>query len=170
MALCRTPGSVTELRRDSLTDAGRWAANYALAIIFLVFGASKFAPMAEKELAPLIMNSPLVSWWHGVLGIEGAAQALGAFEIVTGLLIAARPFNPRFSTIGGAMAVATFLVTLSFLFSTPGVSAGADPFPLSMLGQFLLKDLVLLAVALWIFGTSRDEAVARRDRTGAGAA
>jgi len=67
------------------------------------------------------------------------------------------------------MAVATFLVTLSFLLSTPGVSAGADPLPLSMLGQFLLKDLVLLAVALWIFGASRAETNDRRGRGGADA-
>jgi len=38
-----------------------------------------------------------------------------------------------------------------------------------MLGQFLLKDLVLLAVALWIFGASRAETNDRRGRGGADA-
>lgn len=148
--------TVRPLRGERLPDLTRWAANYALVIIFLIFGASKFTPMAGDAIAPLIMNSPLVSWLHGVFGIDGAARVLGVYEILTGLLIAARPANPRASMIGGAMATVTFLITFSFLFSTPGV-AGGNPFPLTMLGQFLLKDLVLLAVAVWIFADSRGE-------------
>ncbi len=155
------PASALASRQDGAVDLGSWAARYALAIIFLIFGGSKFAPMAGETLAPLIMNSPLVSWLHGVFGVDGAAHALGVYEIITGALIAARPLNPRLSMIGGAMAVITFLITLSFLFSTPGV-AGGNPFPLTMLGQFLLKDLVLLSVSLWIFAASRAEAKLRR--------
>jgi uncharacterized membrane protein YkgB len=53
------------------------------------------------------------------------------------------------------MAVMLFLGTLSFLFTTPGLVVahysgipvlGAQP------GQFLLKDLVLIGVALWTLG------------------
>jgi uncharacterized membrane protein YkgB len=53
------------------------------------------------------------------------------------------------------MAVGLFLGTLSFLFTTPGVTA-AGGFPvLSVLpGQFLLKDLVLIGAALWTLGES----------------
>ena len=53
------------------------------------------------------------------------------------------------------MAILLFLGTLSFLFTTPGVTA-AGGFPvLSVLpGQFLLKDLVLLGAALWTLGDS----------------
>ena len=54
-----------------------------------------------------------------------------------------------------AFAVLLFLSTLSFLFSTPGVTA-AGGFPvLSVLpGQFLVKDLVLAGAALWTLGDS----------------
>jgi uncharacterized membrane protein YkgB len=44
---------------------------------------------------------------------------------------------------GGVLGTATFLVTLSFLVTTPHVSDGAP---------FLLKDLTLLGAALWIAG------------------
>ena len=56
-----------------------------------------------------------------------------------------------------------FLGTLSFLFSTPGVTA-AGGFPvLSVLpGQFLLKDLVLVSASLWTLG---DALGAARPRT-----
>jgi len=49
--------------------------------------------------------------------------------------------------------VLLFASTLSFLFTTPGVTA-ASGFPvLSVLpGQFLLKDLVLIGASLWTLG------------------
>jgi uncharacterized membrane protein YkgB len=52
------------------------------------------------------------------------------------------------------MAVGTFLTTLSFLVTTPGVwepSAGGFP-AASIVGQFVLKDVVLLGAALRSFG------------------
>ena len=72
-------------------------------------------------------------------------------------LIALRPAWPRVSAAGSAFGVLLFLSTLSFLFSTPGVTAAsAGGFPvLSVLpGQFLLKDLVLIGAALWTLGDS----------------
>lgn len=116
--------------------------------------------MAGKTLDPLIGNSPLVFWLQDLFGVVGAARALGIYEILTGLLIAARPINIRLSEAGGAMAVLTFLITVSMLFLTPGVASG-NPLPLTMLGQFLLKDLVLLSVAWWIFASSHAEAHAK---------
>lgn len=93
-----------------------------------------------------------------LFGINGTARVVGVFEIVAGLLIAARPFKPRLAVVGGAMAVITFLVTLSFLFSTSDATDGKG---LTMLGEFLLKDLVLLAAGLWIFAASLAEVRAR---------
>lgn len=154
-------GSAWNLQTDSLANLGGWAITYALAIIFLGFGAAKFGAMAGESIAPLVKNSPLVFWWHDLFGINGTARVVGVSEILTGLLIAARPISPRLSMIGGAMAVVTFLVTLSFLFSTPEARVGSAPWPLTMLGEFLLKDLVLLSVAFWIFGVSRAEVRAR---------
>lgn len=139
---------------DRLVQASQWFLTYALAAVFLGFGAAKFSAMAGQGIAPLVMNSPLVSWWHGVFGIDGTARMVGIVELATGLLIAARPVHPRLSMIGGAMAVSTFVVTLSFLFSTPGATEGKG---LTMLGEFLIKDLVLLAAGAWIFSTSRAE-------------
>lgn len=150
--------SALNRQHDRLADLGQWAATYALAVIFLVFGTAKFGAMAGESIAPLVMNSPLVSWWHAVFGINGTARVVGVVEIVTGLLIAARPISPRLSMIGGAMAVIVFLTTLSFLLSTPGTTDGNG---FTMLGQFLLKDLVMLAVSFWIFAASRAEIRAR---------
>mgnify|MGYP000167997647 CR=1 FL=1 len=60
--------------------------------------------------------------------------------------------------IGAAGAIATFLVTLSFFVTTPGVFLPEHgTFAISVLpGQFLLKDLVLLAASVWAFTNARD--------------
>jgi len=82
---------------------------------------------------------------------------LGIYEVVTGLLFAGRFLSPRFSVVGAGMSVLTFLITLSFLFTTPGVSeplAGGFPALSAMPGQFLLKDIALLAVSIYCLGES----------------
>jgi uncharacterized membrane protein YkgB len=71
------------------------------------------------------------------------------------ILIAARPFSPRASAVGSALAVGMFLTTLSFLLTTPGVWAaegGGFPALSGFPGQFLIKDLALLGISLWSFG------------------
>ena len=125
----------------------------ALAIIFVWFGALKFTQYEAAGIAPLIMNSPLVSWWHSSFGIAGAAYVVGVFELATGLLLACRLVNAQLGMIGGIMATVTFVITLSFLLSTPGVVQPGFSMPLALSafpGQFLLKDLVLLAVSVWV--------------------
>ena len=146
--------------RFSSSPIGAMLVNYALVIIFLWFGSLKFTQYEAAGIAPLIMNSPLVSWWHSVFGIAGASRVIGVYEIVTGLLIAARPLQPRLGAIGGAMATILFLITISFMLTTPGVvQAGFDsPFALSASpGQFLLKDLGLLAASIWVLLSARQE-------------
>jgi uncharacterized membrane protein YkgB len=49
------------------------------------------------------------------------------------------------------MSATTYLITLTFLFTTPGVAeptAGGFPAISAVPGQFLLKDVVLLAASL----------------------
>jgi uncharacterized membrane protein YkgB len=63
----------------------------------------------------------------------------------------------RASAVGSALAVVLFLGTLSFLFTTPGVvatHAAGLPVLSAQPGQFLLKDLVLIGVAIWTLGDS----------------
>jgi|GEM_PF-5571065 len=57
-------------------------------------------------------------------------------------------------------AIIMFLITLTFVLTTPGVwqPGYGFPFPSPMPGQFLLKDLMLLGAAIWTAG----EALTRR--------
>ncbi len=79
---------------------------------------------------------------------------IGTVEIILGLMIATRPFAPQISALGSLGAIITFLLTLSFVLTTPGVwqPGYGFPFPSPMPGQFLLKDVLLLGAAIWTAG------------------
>ena len=135
-----------------VTTAGQIVSRYGLVIVLAWIGFGKYAKM---EARVLIEHSPLMSWIYHVLSVGAVAKVLGTAEINAAILIALRPVWPKASAVGSAMAVVLFLGTLSFLFTTPGLVAthydglpvlGAQP------GQFLLKDLVLIGVALWTLG------------------
>lgn len=70
-------------------------------------------------------------------------------EIAIGSLIAAKPLAPGASALASIAAVGMFATTLSFLATTPGVWQEDHGAPkLSMVGQFLIKDSVLLGASL----------------------
>ena len=58
--------------------------------------------------------------------------------------------------LGGLLSAGLFVTTLSFMATTPGAFEPSLGFPaISVVpGQFLLKDVGLLAVSLWILANS----------------
>jgi uncharacterized membrane protein YkgB len=79
---------------------------------------------------------------------------LGVAEIAIAMMIALRPLSAVVAAVGSGAAVVMFLMTLSFLLSTPGWEASLGGFPALAVvpGQFLVKDVVLLGAALWSLG------------------
>jgi reactive chlorine resistance protein C len=136
--------------------AGRLLVRYGLVVVIAWIGALKYTSYEAAAIQPLIAHSPLPSWLYDIFSIRSFAAVLGTVEIIAAVLIAVRPRWPRVSIVGSAMAVLLFPGTLSFLFTTPGVTvAPAGGFPVLVLpGQFLLKDLVLIGASLWTLGDS----------------
>lgn len=155
----RTAADSQELEKTGLAliSVG-WRALYvALAVIFLWVGAMKFTDYEASGIAGFVMNSPIVGWWHALLGIKGTSYMLGIYEMIAGLLLAARFMSPKLSAIGALMSVITYLITVSFFVTTPGVAeplAGGFPAISAMPGQFLLKDIALLAISVYCLGES----------------
>jgi len=146
--------------------AGRQLVRYGLVVVIAWIGALKYSAYEAAAIHPLIANSPLMSWLYNIFSVRALAATLGTLEIIAAVLIAVRVLSPRLSALGSAMAILLFLGTLSFLFTTPGVTAGGGFPVLSVLpGQFLLKDLVLLGAALWTLGDSLG-AIKPRGRSG----
>src|SRR5436305_2292606 len=135
--------------------AGRALARYGLAVVVAWIGLMKFTAYDGEGIRPFVANSPLMSWVYGLMSVRGFSALLGVVEVAIALLIAARPFWPRASALGSALAVGMFLTTLSFLITTPGVwasSAGGFPALSAFPGQALIKDLALLGISLWTLG------------------
>ncbi|OBK20317.1 hypothetical protein A5635_25385 [Mycobacterium asiaticum] len=137
---------------DKITSLGQLVARYGLVLVLAWIGFGKYVKMESKVL---IEHSPLMSWIYDFLSVTAVARALGTMEIVAALLIATLPVWPRVSVLGSALAIVLFLGTVSFLFTTPGLfatHAAGIPVLTALPGQFLLKDLVLLGVAIWTLG------------------
>jgi uncharacterized membrane protein YkgB len=127
---------------------------YALVLVLVWIGAMKFTAYEAMAIQPLVAHSPLMFWLYGLFSVQAASNLIGVAEIVAGVLIAVRPWSAPAAVVGSLMAVATFVITLTFLFSTPGWEPSLGGFPaLSVApGQFILKDAVLLGAAIWSLG------------------
>jgi reactive chlorine resistance protein C len=138
---------------------------WTMVFIFIWFGIQKFTPYAAESIQPLIAHSPFMSWL-GVFGVRGEAKVVGTIELVTAALLIVGAAVPFASALGAALASATFILTVSFIFSTPGItlhSASGFPIISTLVEQFLVKDIVLLAACLTLLlaslGARRETAV-----------
>jgi len=139
---------------ERIETAGRHSIRYGLVLVLLWIGGMKFTAYEAEGISGFVANSPLMSFAYQLFSKGQFSAILGIVELLTGVLIAARPFSARLSAVGSALAVGMFLTTLTFLFSTPGVIEPSLGFPAlsAVPGQFLIKDVVLLGTALWTTG------------------
>ena len=117
---------------------------YGLVAILLMIGLAKWTPAEAEAIRPWVTHSPFLSWLYGVTSVQGGSIVIGCFELVAAALIAVRRWFPTAAVAGSALAAAMFVVTISFLFTTPNQSPDAQ--------GFLLKDFFLLATAIWSAG------------------
>jgi uncharacterized membrane protein YkgB len=136
----------------------RWgvpALRLALAVIFIWFGllkplgVSPAAPLVLKTVQNLPLFSPhtwlaLIGWWEVAIGLTFLHRA--TIRIAIALL--------------GLQMVGTFLP----LVTLPGVTfqPGRIPYGLTMEGQYIVKNMLIIAAALVVGGTVRG---AQRDAT-----
>lgn len=138
----------------TLQGSGEFVLRYGLVVVFLWIGLLKFTEYEAMGIEPFVANSPIWSELYSALGLRNLANLIGVIEVSIGLLIATRAFWPKASAIGSIGAIIAYLITLSFMLTTPGVwqPGYGFPFPSPMPGQFLAKDLVLLGASLWTAG------------------
>jgi reactive chlorine resistance protein C len=134
---------------SGLASVGFSVIRCGLATTFLWVGALKFKDYEVQNAEPLVTASPLTSRLHEKLGAQKLARLIGVTQITLGSLIAAKPFAPQASAVGSFGAAGMMLGTLSFLVTTPEAWQEGKGMPqLSMLGEALLKDSVLLGASL----------------------
>lgn len=124
-----------------LDPAGRAIMRYSVVFFFFAFGLYKFTAHEADNIDAFLIHSPILSAIRAELGKQGASDLIGVVEVSIAVLIALRSLAPRLTAIGSLMAAAALLCTLSFLFTTPGLSDDSQ--------GFLMKDLSLLGIAMW---------------------
>jgi uncharacterized membrane protein YkgB len=125
----------------------------SMVVIYLFFGYQKWFPYEAKVLVPFISNGPLIWWLYPLFGHTGATYFLGAAEWTFGALILAGFWNKKLGIVGAAGSIFTFLGTVTIIPFMPGGwadSAGGFP-AMAINNAFLMKDLVLLAVSIFLF-------------------
>jgi uncharacterized membrane protein YkgB len=91
-----------------------------------------------------------MSWLYTILSVQGVSNLIGSIEIALAVLLALRPVSAKASLVGSLGSIVTFLLTISFLISTPGAVQLSHGLPiLGDAGQFLIKDVVLLGASFW---------------------
>jgi uncharacterized membrane protein YkgB len=123
----------------------------SMVIIFAFFGFTKWHQYAAQLMVPFISNSPVLSWLYPAFGLRGGARFLGASEWTILALLYAGFWDKRFGLLGAAGSTITFFTTLTIIPFLPNEWDPAAGFPaMAGLVPFLMKDLVLLAVSIYL--------------------
>jgi uncharacterized membrane protein YkgB len=123
-----------------------------MAIVFFVFGCQKWFDYEANALVPFISHGPLIFWLYPAFGIRGAAFFLGCSEWLFGCLIVIGFWNRKIALLASLASCATYVATVTIIPFFP--EAWAEPaggFPAATLPfLFLMKDIVLLAAAVYM--------------------
>ena len=133
-------------------DIDYYLIRVSMVMIFLFFGYQKWFEYEAQVLIPYISNGPLLSWMYPVFGIRGASWFLGVSEWLICALLFLGFWNKQFGILGALGSSATFIATVTIIpFMPEGWDVAAGGFP-AMTGNvpFLMKDVVLLAVSLYL--------------------
>jgi uncharacterized membrane protein YkgB len=123
----------------------------AMVIIFAFFGYTKWHQYAAQTMIPFISNSPFIFWLYPAFGLRGGARFLGASEWTILALLYAGFWDKRLGLAGAIGSTVTFVTTLTIIPYIPIKWDPAAGFPaMAGLLPFLVKDLVLLAVSIYL--------------------
>lgn len=138
---------------NRLAELGRVIALIGVVLPLLLIGGLKFTAIEIEALKPFVGGTPWLAWLYSIFGFAGASYFLGVFEIITALLLVASPRNALAGVIAGAMGTVTFALTCSIMLALPIWEAASGGFPfLNGFGSFLIKDVALLGISIFVLG------------------
>ncbi len=148
---------------EHISNIGKHSVRFSIATVLCWIGAMKFTAYEAGAIEGLVRSSPIVSWLYNFLTVQGTSNLIGTIEILTAIALILGLKYSKVSLIGALGATFTFLLTTSFLFTAPGWEASLGGFPaLSVVpGQFLLKDIVLLAGSVFLIGDALQRIAAK---------
>lgn len=148
-------GTVQKSKQNLSTQIGYYISLFGAALILMWIGIFKFTPTEAAAIKPLVENHFLTFFVYKIMDVQTVSNLIGVIEIIIALLLifsAKFVFLKRYAGIG---MITTFLVTLSYLFTTPGIWKIVDGIPVT--DFFILKDLMFLGFGLMIVQTKNNE-------------
>lgn len=127
-----------------LSRLGYYISLLGIVLIMLWIGIFKFTPAEAAAIKPLVENHFLLFWLYDILNVQQVSNLFGIIEIITGLLLL---FSLKWDILRSFAAfclIITFLITISFLFTTPGMWNIVDGVPTT--NFMILKDIPMLGL------------------------
>ncbi|MBB1315978.1 MULTISPECIES: DUF417 family protein [Aliivibrio] len=140
--------SKTIERTNTTTSLGYKLGVFGVVLTLLWIGIFKFTPTEAAAIEPLVANHPLIGWIYNFLSVQMVSNIIGLTEIIIAIGLIAGFFNPKIGYLSGLLALFTFIITLSFMITTPNTWKVVDGVLIT--NFFLLKDIVFVAVALLV--------------------
>src|SRR5467141_279689 len=156
---CKKRGAIMKLITNLLIKLGILKDDYdyhliraSMVLILIFFGYQKWFPYEAQALIPYISHGPLIFWMYPVFGVRGATFFLGVSEWLFGALLFAGFWNKKLGILGALGSCFSFIATSTIIpFIPNGWAPSAGGFPaMTETVAFLLKDLVLLAVSVYL--------------------
>lgn len=123
-------------------------------IILIWVGLFKFTAAEASAIKDLVENHFAMGWMYKVMSVQAVSNVIGVFEVVTGIGLTLSFFNKKIGMYAGIASGITFITTLSFLITTPGVFRMVEGFPVT--DFFILKDIPYLAISIMVFAKSKE--------------
>lgn len=125
-----------------LNAVGYYVSYFGVFLILFWVGIFKFTQTEAELIRPLVENNPLTSWLYNALPLQTVSNLFGIIEILTALLLLVGLKCEKVRLVGGVFVITTFTITISFLFTTPGIWKTVEGILIT--DFFILKDLVIL--------------------------
>ncbi|MGL4614090.1 MAG: DUF417 family protein [Shewanella sp.] len=119
-----------------------------VSVLLFWLGVYKFTLTEAKLIEPLIVNHPLIGWVYNWISLQMVSNIIGVVEIVVAISLIIGLKNRMVALVSGVTAIIIFLITLSFIITTPDTWKVSDG--VLVTDFFLLKDWVFLAVAMMV--------------------
>ncbi|MEJ5055504.1 DUF417 family protein [Sphingobacterium sp. MYb382] len=119
---------------------------FGTVLILLWIGLLKFTPTEANGIKPLIENHPLSFWMYKVFSIQMVSNIVGTVEFIVAILLLLSLKFQQVKKYAGIGMCIIFVMTLSYLFTTPNMWKEMDGIPTT--DFFILKDIMLLGFGI----------------------
>lgn len=133
-------------RHNAFSQSAHVWLNYIpVAMVLFWIGGMKFLELEAKGIEPLVAASPFMSWMYDYFSVLTASYIIGVYDIVFAILLGIGLWLnlPKLILVSGLACGAVFVMTQTFLFSTPGAFSAETI--ITGLGHFVIKDLWYIA-------------------------